>query len=207
MNVSHGGSIGMMHDTIIQEVGPHPRTLNVDNKQVMYFVEDDDGPFWTTRNMNVSHGGSVGMMHDTIIQEVGPQHPRTLNVDNKQVMYFVEDDDGPFWMTPAQQLATKYDRQLVGTAKSRAKTKIEQLKDLRQSGYDTTKQQYRKEELVALCGQRNLPITIEEQEVKEGWLGKQKGMLQILWERGWINSSKVVSQRKHASVVGSTPAK
>ena len=117
-----------------------------------------------------------------------------LNVDDKQVMYFFEEDDGPFWMTPAQRLATKHDRQL-GTAKSRAKTKIELLKDLRQSGYDTTKQRYRKEDLVALCGQRDLPITIEEQEVKEGWLGKPKGMLQILWERGWIDSSKVVSAR------------
>jgi hypothetical protein len=48
---------------------------------------------------------------------------------------------------------------------------------------------------VALCAQRNLPITIEEQEVKEGWLGKPKGMLQILWERGWINSSEVGSAR------------
>ena len=133
------------------------------------------------------------MMHDTIIQEVGP-HPRTLNVGDKQVMYFVDEDDGPFWTTQAQRLGTKHDRQL-GTAKSRSKTKIELLKDLRQSGYDTTKQRYRKEDLVALCGQRNLPITIEEQEIKEGWLGKPKGMLQILWERGWIDSSKVVSAR------------
>jgi hypothetical protein len=60
-------------------------------------------------------------------------------VDDKQVMYFVEDDNGPFWTTPAQRLGTKHNQQL-GTAKSRAKTKIELLKDLRQSGYDTTKQ-------------------------------------------------------------------
>jgi hypothetical protein len=145
------------------------------------------------RNMNVSHGGSVGKMHDTIILEVGP-HPRILNVNDKQVMYFVDEDDGPFWTTPAQRVATKHDRQL-GTAKSRAKTKIELLKDLRQSGYDTTKQRYLKEDLLALCGQRNLPTTVEEQGVKEGWLGKPKGMLQILWERGWIDSSKVVSAR------------
>jgi hypothetical protein len=42
-------------------------------------------------------------------------------------------------MTPAQKLETKHDRQL-GTAKSRAKNKIELLWELRQSGYDTTKQ-------------------------------------------------------------------
>jgi hypothetical protein len=35
MNVSHGGSVGMMNDANIQEIGPHPRILNVDIKQVM----------------------------------------------------------------------------------------------------------------------------------------------------------------------------
>jgi hypothetical protein len=148
--------------------------------------------------MNLSHGGSVGMMHNTIIQEVGP-HPRILNVDDKQVMYFVKDDGGPFWTTPAQRLVTKHNRQL-GTAKSRAKTKIELLKDLSQSGYNTTKQQYLKDDIVALSGQRNLLITIEEQEVKEGWLGKPKGMLQIGWEHYWIKQSSEC--KKHALLKG-----
>jgi hypothetical protein len=48
---------------------------------------------------------------------------------------------------------------------------------------------------VALCSPRNISITVQEQEVKGGWLGKPKGMLQILWERGWINSSKAVTAR------------
>ena len=89
------------------------------------------------RNMNVSHGGAVGRMHDTILHEVGP-HPRRLNVGDTQVMYFQDDDDGPFWMAAPLRSETKYDQQL-GTSKTRNKTKIELLKDLRQSGYDTTK--------------------------------------------------------------------
>jgi hypothetical protein len=48
MNVSHGGSVGMMHDTIIGEVGLHPRILQVGDKQVMHFIEGTDGPFWMT---------------------------------------------------------------------------------------------------------------------------------------------------------------
>jgi hypothetical protein len=52
-----------------------------------------------------------------------------------------------------------------------------------------------KTKIVALCGPRNISITAEEQEIKEGWLLKPKGMLQILWERGWIDSSKVVIAR------------
>ncbi len=90
------------------------------------------------QNMNVSHGGVVGMMHDTVIQEIGA-HPSILRVGEKQVMYFLVGDDGPFWMTPALRAETKHDKQL-GTAKTRNKLKIELLKDLRESGYDTTRQ-------------------------------------------------------------------
>ncbi len=38
-------------------------------------------------------------------------------------------------------------------------------------------------------------MTVKEYQVKEGWLGKPKGMLQILWERGWIDSTQVVIGR------------
>jgi hypothetical protein len=88
--------------------------------------------------MNILQGGSVRMVHDTIIQEVG-LHPRILHVSNKPVTNFIEDAGGPFWMMPAQIFETKHNRQL-GTAKLRAQTKIELLKELRQSGYEITKQ-------------------------------------------------------------------
>jgi hypothetical protein len=102
--------------------------------------------------------------------------PRILQVGDEQVMNFIEGTDGPFWMTPAQRSETKRNEQL-GRAKARAKTKIELLKELCQSGYDTTQQRYLKEDLVAVCGPRNISITVEEQKVKEAWLGKPKGML------------------------------
>ena len=34
-----------------------------------------------------------------------------------------------------------------------------------------------------------LPIEEMKQKVIEGWEGKPKGLLQILWERGWIDNS------------------
>jgi hypothetical protein len=73
----------------------------------------------------------------------------------------LDGDDGPFWMTPALRAETKHDKQL-GTVATRNKSKIELLKDLRESGYDTTRQRFLKNELLALCGQRNLPVTVEE---------------------------------------------
>jgi hypothetical protein len=27
--------------------------------------------------------------------------------------------------------------------------------------------------------------------MKEGWVGKQEGLLQVLWERGWIDESSL----------------
>ena len=45
----------------------------------------------------------------------------------------------------------------------------------------------RKDELQILCKQNNIPIEEELDEVLEGWEGKLKGMLQLLWERGFVD--------------------
>ncbi len=45
--------------------------------------------------------------------------------------------------------------------------------------------------LQQLCKDRGLPIEIEERKIIEGWVGKLKGMLQVLWERGFINEGNL----------------
>jgi len=45
MNVSYGGAVTTMHNTVIREVGTHTPTLNVGNVQTMVFKEHDAGPF------------------------------------------------------------------------------------------------------------------------------------------------------------------
>ena len=45
---------------------------------------------------------------------------------------------------------------------------------------------------------KNIETTKEIQKVEEGWLGKSKGMLQILWERGFINHRRVTHPRSMA---------
>ncbi len=32
---------------------------------------------------------------------------------------------------------------------------------------------------------------VEEQTIEEGWEGKLKGMLEILWEQGWIDEGRL----------------
>ncbi len=58
------------------------------------------------------------------------------------------------------------------------------------------------EDLHLLAGNHGIATTIEEDEVIPGWLGKSKGLLQILWERGWIVPSANINdyvkyKRKH----------
>jgi hypothetical protein len=52
-------------------------------------------------------------------------------------MYFIEGQNGPFWMKLAQQAKKEHDWQL-GAAKTRNKAKFELLKDPQQPGYNTT---------------------------------------------------------------------
>ena len=57
-----------------------------------------------------------------------------------------------------------------------------------------------KEKLQKLCEKNGIPITKEVQDIKEGWIGKQKGSLQIFFERGWIDPN---TNPKDYTVLGS----
>ncbi len=40
------------------------------------------------------------------------------------------------------------------------------------------------------CVALDLPVECTETIIREGWVGKPKGAFQILYKRGWINTSK-----------------
>ena len=56
-------------------------------------------------NMNVSYGGT-SKFRDGHIDKKGAYH--SVHPTGPQRMYFVAQDDGPFWMTAEQKIATKY---------------------------------------------------------------------------------------------------
>ncbi len=40
--------------------------------------------------------------------------------------------------------------------------------------------------------EKNIPLVEEDlPKIKLGWMGKQKGILQVLWERGFINEANI----------------
>ena len=37
---------------------------------------------------------------------------------------------------------------------------------------------------------KHIPLRITQDEMKPGWVGANKGLLQILWERGYVDAEK-----------------
>ena len=70
--------------------------------------------------------------------------------------------------------------------------KSELLAQLRKIGYDTTKKRYLKSGLITISKEKGLPTSKESTKVIDGWCNKLKGMLQILYARGYIDILKVV---------------
>jgi hypothetical protein len=70
----------------------------------------------------------------------------------------------------------------VGTRKTRKKDAMQI--DLRAKGVSA---KGNKVAIIELCKQNNTPCKVATKTVKEGWMGKPKGMLQMLWERGCVD--------------------
>jgi len=132
-------------------------------------------------------------MRSTIIPEIG-NYETTFKIGDEQAMVFKEDDEGPFWLNDLEKLATKNDT-FSGPLLKKELSKCELLIQLRKSGYDTTKKRYLKNELLEICKLNNIETNKTFQKVAEGWVGKSKGMLQVLFERGYINKEKVSHPR------------
>ena len=59
------------------------------------------------------------------------------------------------------------------------------------------------EEIINICDKKGIKVYTYEDKITPGWNGKPKGLLQILWERGWINENELISY----SATGKTPHK
>jgi len=112
-------------------------------------------------------------------------------VGDEQTMMFSETDAGPFHLSQEQRQQKKYDR-ATGKKKKRKLRKSEILTLLRTKlGSSSTLSSYKTiEELHVIANSNGISIESEDGEIVPGWLNKLKGLLQILWERGWIDPSE-----------------
>ena len=75
--------------------------------------------------------------------------------------------------------------------RTRERSKGEILNLLKKQTNIRIKARYNKKDLHAIAERNNIPVTIEEHVIEPGWVGSAKGLLQVLWERGWIDVAKL----------------
>jgi hypothetical protein len=141
--------------------------------------------------MNKSYGGKQTAMRSTVIEReegfLGP-FQRHLQVGDTQHLMFQPTDTGPFWMSEEKKEATRHDV-VYGEPNKLQRNKSELIADLQGKSINT--KGFNKKELVKLCEKNDIVTIIEVDNITEGWEGKAKGLVQVLWERGLIDGNKL----------------
>lgn len=148
-----------------------------------------------TEVMIKSWGGSTPEMRDSRMTSncLGPfDHAQKLKIGEIQCMKFKETDIGPWELSQDERLQQKYDCP-TGEKKTETKRKKQLMRELNKTNRGTKIEQLKEEAI-----ERGISLTYQVDEIKKGWCGASKGMLQVLYERGWIDPSKPASYYKAA---------
>ena len=147
-------------------------------------------------DMAKSWGGKQPEMRDTVVSEgdLGPfEHEQKLKIGDTQCFTYGDSDDGPFYLTVEQREAQKNDHP-TGAIKKHKKNIAELLEEFECThGFQLQNKKYRRAEVEQLAKQFNTPLIVEIPVISEGWTGKRKGLLQVLWERGFIDTNQPLS--------------
>jgi hypothetical protein len=135
--------------------------------------------------VNKTHGGAQPKMRKSKIEteEVLGPFPAILQVGGYQHMNYQDGDSGPFYKSKAKREASKFDHQ-TGVSKRKIRKKEVMETDLRPKG---VRAKGNKVAIIELCKQNDVPYKVFTETITEGWNGKPKGMLQILWERAGLH--------------------
>jgi hypothetical protein len=96
-------------------------------------------------------------------------------------MCFQDDDEGPYYMNIINQQLHRYDE--VKGKKIKKRLKHDLTEELARLGLNIRG----KKDLQEMAQSQNIPIVLEEDEITEIWVGKPKGMRQVLWEHGLLD--------------------
>ena len=142
--------------------------------------------------INVGYGGTQPKMKPSQVPTscFGPFHSDAyaLQPGDMQYMQYSAVDAGPCNMSEEERNSSKYD-------KNRGETRVRDIlvQDLiialKQIGVSNPPKNKKKLQEIATL--HNLPTKYEQQIIDEGWVGKPKGALQILFKRGWIDLENI----------------
>ena len=151
----------------------------------------------------------VGKQNNMRKTKVGPDdladlHGRELKLGqlvlgNTQSMVFLESEIGPYNMPPAEHEGRKFDKVKDGSKETKKRTKVEILTDIHNKTGSAMRDFKTVEEVHVLANEHNIAITVEVAKMVEGWVGKPKELLQILWERGCVDENNLAKYSMHGS--------
>ena len=144
-------------------------------------------------NMSKSFGGKQSNLRDTLIKEEAGYlgtFPRILSPGDVQHMVFQPSNDpGPFWFNETEKEENRKDKVIDGQMTKQKLQKEELVKKLAEQGITAAGNLV---QVQKLAREQNIPIIKENvPKIKEGWETKPKGLLQVLWERGFIDASNL----------------
>lgn len=182
-----GGQTKMRSSKILIAAGflgqyEHPQKLKVgDNQQLVFLTLDQEGPFYLSTEQRAAKMNSKSresenrtkvkskteLLDELALKGVCPEDPKSLK--KQEVLELAAHNDLQKSKQSGHNLKSKGELQ-------------EELKNI--AGVQDRKL---KRDFQNLASQNNVSIWKRAEDVEEGWLGKPKGMLQILWERGFID--------------------
>ena len=190
MNRAFGGKQAvLMRDTLIQQeegfLGQFPRILQPGDIQSLVFLPGSDaGPFWMSdaEKEDSRHDKHLGTTKE--VKLAAPELILQLRENG------VEDSLAGKSIRQLRNLCTQHGlltHRTVAIVHERNRSELE----ISLKGRGISTKGKNKRELVVLCKQNQIAVTKNAERIKEGWEGKPKGLLQVLWERGLIDGNNL----------------
>jgi hypothetical protein len=110
-------------------------------------------------------------------------------------MQYKSSDRGPYYLSIEERERQRHDRP-TGKTLTENKTKDMILNNLKESSIHVIGTVV---QLKEIARRNNIPVIFDMQEIIKGWEGQPKGMLQVLWERGFVDGSQ---SEKHYTIEG-----
>jgi hypothetical protein len=199
MNVEFGGKVSEMRHSHLLEgcIGPFAAALCEDGQygiqsegevQMLVFPEstrcsEEDGPYWLTYEERLRR------RDDKFLEPFLDKAKTTSELRKELADAGVSIGRGNAmenWQRLAQDNGIELTR-CVDTRVDRAKTCAELVTDIQATRLTLEQRKYHLKELQELAVSCELDIRVVERKKIEGWAGKPKGLLQVLWETGWID--------------------
>jgi hypothetical protein len=145
-------------------------------------------------HMSKNFGGSQLLMRDTTILSengfLGPHSPQ-LKIGDTQSLIFKPEDSGPWYLSPKERQRQRHNR-ATGKRKVVERSKKMLAEALTAAGVILQQNRnHTKKELQEFARKKSVPLFEDRELVAQGWEGQPKGLMQVLWERGLIDTSSL----------------